>query len=140
MKQLEFQKALTAVFAVVDEVNRFINLVEPWKLAKGKSLDNEARLAAVVYIGLESCRIVGLLLQPVMPVAMGQLLDRLGVAREARTLESARWGHSPFGQQIQQGILFPRLIAPIKGKGEKVQGAAEGKTGRSAAGRHEQNR
>jgi len=127
MKQFEFQKALTAIFTVVDDVNRFVNVVEPWKLAKGKPQENEERLATVVYIGLESCRVVGLLLQAVMPVAMGQLLDRLGVGHENRTLESARWGYSPFGQKIQQGVLFPRFV-PLAttekgGKGPGTKGA-----------------
>lgn len=115
MDQLEFQQGLGAVFEVVDEMNRLMNQVEPWKFAKGKPAENPERLEAIIYLGLETCRLAGLFLQPVMPVAMARLLDRLGVKEEDRGFKAAKWGNSPLGMGVQQAVLFPKLfISPKK--------------------------
>jgi len=111
-EQHEFQKGLGAVFDVIGEVNKHVNAVQPWTLAKGKPLENEDRLNTTVYLVLESTRIFALLLQSAMPEAMKSLLDRLGVPSEQRSFSFAEWGKSPFGAKAAQGVLFPRTEDP----------------------------
>ena len=68
------------------EANRYFANAEPWKLAKS----DPARMGLVLYVTIETLRIAAILLQPVMPGAMGALLDLLGVAAGERDFRRAR--------------------------------------------------
>jgi methionyl-tRNA synthetase len=70
--------------------------MEPWNLVKACEQDpaDEARtkLNKVIYYVNESLRIAGILLQPIMPAKMTELLDSLGVSKEQRTFQHAALG------------------------------------------------
>ena len=68
--------------------NRYFASAEPWRLAKS----DPARMRVVLYVTLETLRIVAILLQPAMPASMAKLLDLLGVAAERTRLRRARAG------------------------------------------------
>ena len=106
-----------AVFEVVSEANRYFANAEPWKLAK----TDPARMRLVLYVTIETLRVVAILLQPVMPASMARLLDLLGVAPEARSfaaLELARGRRSirRIGSAGQGAAppspIFPRYVEP----------------------------
>lgn len=70
----------------------------------------------IIYLAAETIRITGILLQPVMPTKMGQMLDMLGVDAENRTLEHAELGKDlSYGTSKVDlgrgliGVLFPPL-------------------------------
>ena len=70
------------MFEVVAEANRYFAAAEPWKLAKS----DPERMRLVLYTTIETLRVAAILLQPVMPAAMGKLLDLLGVAPTTRAI------------------------------------------------------
>jgi methionyl-tRNA synthetase len=86
-----------AVLEVVSEANRYFANAEPWRLAK----TDPARMGLVLYVTIETLRIAAILLQPIMPGAMGALLDLLAVAPEARAFAA-----------VDAGAAAGRLDAP----------------------------
>ena len=66
----------------------------------------------MLHYAIESCRVAGILLQPVLPSKMDTLLTRLGVPIDERLLTDAY----PRQQQVEiplgenkEPVLFPRL-------------------------------
>jgi methionyl-tRNA synthetase len=72
--------ALEAIWSVLGETNRYFSKQEPWVLRK----TDPERMATVLYVTLEVVRIVGILVQPVMPDAAAKILDLLGQNGDAR--------------------------------------------------------
>src|SRR3546814_133038 len=87
MDRQQFHNALTKVWEVVGDANRYIDHAAPWTLRK----TDPARMATVLYVLAEAIRRLAILCQPVMPDAMAKMLDQLAVdpaARAFTTLES----------------------------------------------------
>jgi methionyl-tRNA synthetase len=108
---------LAAVFDLIAKANRYFAAQEPWRLAKS----DPQRMRLVLYVAIETLRTVAILLQPVMPAAMGKLLDLIAVAPEARTfaaLESGGDGPGLAGpHRLKPGAalpapqpIFPRFV------------------------------
>ncbi|MGB6052453.1 MAG: methionine--tRNA ligase [Rhodococcus sp. (in: high G+C Gram-positive bacteria)] len=66
--------AVEAIWSVLGETNRYFSQQEPWVLRK----TDPDRMATVLYVTLEVLRIVGILVQPVMPTAAARILELLG--------------------------------------------------------------
>lgn len=73
----------------------------------------------VIYTGVETLRIVGILLQPFMPQKADELLARLGVQNvpEKRSFDAAQYGadfdYGVPSVEVKKGVegaLFPPLI------------------------------
>ncbi len=77
MADYALHTALSEIWAVVAEANRYFASQEPWKLRKS----DPARMATVLYVTAEVLRAVGILAQPFMPHSAGRLLDLLAVDR-----------------------------------------------------------
>ncbi|MFF0816007.1 methionine--tRNA ligase [Rhodococcus sp. NPDC003318] len=99
---------LETVWHVLAETNRYFSAQEPWVLRK----TDPARMATVLYVTLEVVRIVGILVQPVMPDAADKILSVLGQAAENRQF-------SDLGTRIVAGTplpapapVFPRYVEP----------------------------
>ncbi|WP_371783121.1 methionine--tRNA ligase [Streptosporangium subroseum] len=66
----EFRRATAAVWAVVDEANRYINHIRPWELAKAErdgDFGAAAQLDAVLVVLVRACRVLGDQLTPFLP-------------------------------------------------------------------------
>ena len=88
----------------------FINLTEPYKLAKDEGKRGE--LGAILYQCLEAVRIASLLLWAVMPGKMSELWSALGLSIEpdaGRLAELAEWGGLEPGRRVRKIALFPRV-------------------------------
>lgn len=71
---------------------------------------DKQRLDTVLFYSLEACRVAGILLQPVMPTKMKDMLDRLGVDDSKRYFKDAldtNQNARPLGPL--DGVLFPKL-------------------------------
>jgi methionyl-tRNA synthetase len=108
---------LGAVFELIAEANRYFATQEPWKLAKS----DPKRMRLVLYATIEALRVAAILLQPVMPAAMGKLLDLLAVAPRARDFAALENGAGPTGlegaHRLRPGArlpapqpIFPRFV------------------------------
>ena len=62
MENMQFSVALSAIWDLVRGTNRYYEATMPWELAKDPA--NKERLGGVLYNGLESLRIISVLLQP----------------------------------------------------------------------------
>ena len=97
--------ALEHIVKLLNEANRHLEETAPWKLAK----ENLEAAGQSLYTALECLRISAILLHPVMPSKMEDLLDRLGKSKNDFSLAS-QWGVIPKGAPILKGDhLFPRL-------------------------------
>lgn len=106
----EFQpsQALEAIVQLLNHANKLLEDQAPWKLAK----EDPMKAAPSLYAGLEVLRIAGILLQPVMPQKMSELLQRLGVS-DVTFAAATKWGLMAPGQKVEKGSpLFPRLEMP----------------------------
>jgi methionyl-tRNA synthetase len=99
-------KALDAIWRVVADANRYFAGQEPWALKK----TDPAKMETVLYVTAEVLRMVGVLIQPVMPQAASKLLDVLNVPEEARVFND-------FAKRLESGRalpapspIFPRYI------------------------------
>src|SRR3546814_1902528 len=84
MDRQQFHNALTKVWEVVGDANRYIDHAAPWTLRK----TDPARMATVLYVLAEAIRRLAILCQPVMPDAMAKMLDQLAVDPAARAFRS----------------------------------------------------
>jgi len=115
MADFALHVVLADIWAVVAEANRYFAANEPWRLSK----TDPARRDTVLYVTAEVIRQVAILVQPVMPAAMGKLLDLLGVAPEARSFAALGEGgrlRSGTALPAPSGI-FPRYVEPESGEG-----------------------
>ena len=116
MSKLAIHDALAAVWTVVDELNGYITIQEPWSLAKDDA--KRERLQTVLYTAAEGLRALAVLLSPVIPQATAKLWTSLGATAELGPLEAqplrraGDWGQLPAGTEVN-GLeaLFPRIDA-----------------------------
>ncbi|WP_377848416.1 methionine--tRNA ligase [Bosea sp. UC22_33] len=114
MKDFALHTVLADLWALIAEANRYFANNEPWRLTK----TDPARRDTILYVTIEVLREVAILVQPVMPVAAGKLLDLLGVAPEARSFAALGAEH-----RLVSGIalpapsaIFPRYVEPEDGQ------------------------
>jgi methionyl-tRNA synthetase len=103
-----FHEALEEAWKVIRAANGYIDRQAPWALNK----TDRVRMGEVLRVLVDAIRVVATLLQPVMPGAMGRMLDQLGVGPDARGF-SALLIPLPDGRTLPppQGV-FPRYVEP----------------------------
>ena len=110
MNALQFSNALTEIWKLIGECNRYIDLTTPWVLAKNEA--DRPRLGTVLYVLLECARIVAVLITPTMPRTPERIFAQIGVTDEAlKTWESIKvFGGVVPGSKVHKGeALFPRI-------------------------------
>lgn len=114
MKDFALHTVLADLWALIAEANRYFANNEPWRLTK----TDPARRDTILYVTIEVLREVAILVQPVMPVAAGKLLDLLGVAPEARSFAALGSEHRlASGTALPApSAIFPRYVEPEDGQ------------------------
>jgi methionyl-tRNA synthetase len=108
MNEMAFQRALESLWKLLAEVNQYIVTREPWKIIKEEG--GSDRLARILWVGLESVRIVASGLLPFMPKVAEQVLAAIGVAEPLASLRALKWGGLPTSAEIPEPKpLFPRI-------------------------------
>ncbi len=110
MNALQFSNALTEIWKLIGECNRYIDLTTPWVLAKNEA--DRPRLGTVLYVLLECARIVAVLIAPTMPRTPERIFAQIGVTDEAlKTWDSIKvFGGVVPGSKVHKGeALFPRI-------------------------------
>ena len=113
--------------ALVRGANGFVQTMEPWNLKKKGETD---QLQATIAVAMEVARVVGVLLQPIVPsfsermlgigVEISQAADirqtlcftgKLGVSKDERSWEFARFHSNSSEHPLsnQKEVLFPRI-------------------------------
>ena len=110
MNALQFSNALTEIWKLIGECNRYIDLTTPWVLAKNEA--DRPRLGTVLYVLLECARIVAVLIAPTMPRTPERIFAQIGVTDEMlKTWDSIKvFGGVVPGSKVHKGeALFPRI-------------------------------
>ena len=104
-------EAIAAVWTLVDELNGYITIQEPWALAKKD--DTRERLGTVLYTTAEGLRALAVLLSPVIPAASAKLWSALGFDSDVAAQpipEAGAWGILQPGSTLSAlPPLFPRI-------------------------------
>jgi len=117
IERFAIHDALAAIWTIVEELNGYITIQEPWVLARES--DTRARLGTVLYTAAEGLRALAVLLSPVIPEATAKLWGALGAntlgALVDQPIRSAgTWGQLPVGSQVASlDALFPRIELPV---------------------------
>ena len=107
MEGLNFSGALTSVWAVVREMNGYVDKSAPWKEEDASTLSN---VLCTLHEGL---RIVALYVYPFMPASGVKIWESLGVAGDISKAEFDKvtvFGAGRSGAKVVKGpSLFPRI-------------------------------
>ncbi|MCP4577097.1 MAG: methionine--tRNA ligase subunit beta, partial [Deltaproteobacteria bacterium] len=119
MKKLGFHKALMSVWEVIGRVNKYIDTMAPWVLAKS---DTE-RLATVIFHIVETLKIISVLVWPFMPESAEKIHEQLGLAEKGKDLklnDLRQWGKErPVRAMTKAPALFPRIDTKKKEEPQK---------------------
>lgn len=110
MNALQFSNALTEIWKLIGECNRYIDLTTPWVLAKNEA--DRPRLGTVLYVLLECARMVAILISPTMPRTPERIFEQIGVTDDAlKTWDCVKvFGGVVPGSKVHKGeALFPRI-------------------------------
>jgi methionyl-tRNA synthetase len=110
--RVAIHEAIASVWTLVDELNNYITVEQPWSLAKDEA--NADRLASVLNTATEGLRVLAVLLAPVMPKATAKLwvaiADQNGELSKQKIGEAGNWPSLKPGQEIRPlDVLFPRI-------------------------------
>ena len=101
-----FHKALTSIWEVIADANRYVDAQAPWALAK----TDPVRRDTVMWVLAETIRRVTLLVQPFMPDSTARILDQLAVPPEARTFAAFDTELAPGTSLPKPQGVFPRFV------------------------------
>ena len=114
IEKLAIHEAIAAIWTIVDELNGYITVQEPWVLAKTE--ETRERLGTVLYTTAEGLRALAVLLSPVIPEATAKLWTALGAPAglgeltDQVVVDAGHWGQLPFGSRVANlDALFPRI-------------------------------
>ena len=82
LEEFDFRQATSAVWAIADEANRFVNRVRPWELAKAAG--NGAYLDAALRLLLDACQTLGRELSPFLPGAAARIAAQCTPGEDGR--------------------------------------------------------
>jgi methionyl-tRNA synthetase len=103
----EIQDALVTTWSLVARANQYVDQTAPFKLAKDPA--QSTRLDEVLYNLAETCRIIALLLSPVLPDSSARILEQLNLGGSPQTVANLAWGGLQPGHKIgAPAPLFPR--------------------------------
>ena len=128
---------LAAALDVIRETNRYLERRQPWTLARD-GRDDE--MGTVLYVAAETLRIVGGLLQPVMPVKMAELYGALGFREVPASFDVLeKWNvlepGTPAGPRV---ALFPKTACERPAQiSDQGAGRAAGAPREAASQAHE---
>jgi methionyl-tRNA synthetase len=92
-----FHRALTSIWEVIADANRYVDAQAPWALAK----TDPARRDTVLWVLAETIRRVTLLVQPFMPASTAKILDQLAISAEGRA-------YAAFDDELKPGTELPK--------------------------------
>ncbi|KAJ4439347.1 hypothetical protein ANN_07469, partial [Periplaneta americana] len=105
-----FYKGIDSVLATLHAANRFFESKKPWELRKKQE---SAHLNAVLHLTMETLRVCGIVLQPIVPRLSDMLLSKLGIPQHRRM-----WGDiRPFSweqEKLQEASLGTEKVTLYK--------------------------
>ncbi len=120
--QVQFSRALDALWEFVRGLNKYVDTAQPWALNKANDTE---RLGTVMYTLLEGMRKVAVNLWPIMPDASLKMLSQLGLDASAPVsigAEADDWGLLPVETELATASnIFPRVELEAEPELEKAK-------------------
>ncbi|MBQ2816942.1 MAG: methionine--tRNA ligase [Clostridia bacterium] len=110
MDKLQFSNALSAVWGLIGNCNKYIDLTAPWILAK--SDEGKERLKTVMYTLYECVRMIAVFITPFMPSTPARMYEQLGITDENKMnwRSALAFSLDSFGATVKKGeAMFPRI-------------------------------
>ncbi len=107
MQKFEWHKAIEKVWEFAHACNKYVNDQEPWKIT------DQQRLGTVLYVAIESLRVLSVLIWPFIPESADKISCQLG--QKLGNFKKAVFKRTTKGTLAQPQILFKKIEA------EKVQ-------------------
>lgn len=107
-----FHHAVDAVIGTLHLANNFFESSKPWELKNGDE-DAVRKLETIISITMESLRICGTILQPIIPDFTGKLLQRLNIPQDQRVWKDTKIYLRKISHDLvdlESNILFRRII------------------------------
>jgi len=111
MRTQTFHAALTSIWDVIGDANRYVDTQAPWALRK----TDPPRMGTVLYTLSETIRIIAFYVQPFMPDACAKILDQLSVAEDARNFDSLDIALEAGTALPKPAPVFPRFVVEDEG-------------------------
>ncbi len=108
LEKQEISEALKEIWAGISEANKYIAMQQPWALKTSDPL----RMKTVLWVALELCRQLALLVSPVIPIAADKVLKALG--RAQAPLTKTQLLHHPL--KAGHPISLPPVLFPLGGR------------------------
>ena len=124
MNELQFSLALSEIWKLIGDCNRYIDVNQPWVLCKSE--EGLPRLKNCMYYLAECIRAIAVHIYPTMPSTPERIFEQLGVTEpELKTWESVQkfGGLKPGTKVVKGAALFPRV--DIKKELEFLYGGKE---------------
>jgi len=124
MEKMFFSNALEEIWKFIRRCNKYIDETAPWIVAKDEGRKKE--LADIMYVLLESLRIISILISPFMPNTPKIIWKQIGIDDEKlKSWDSIhKFGMLNKNAVIKKGeVIFPRI--DIKKELENLQQAIE---------------
>ncbi|XP_045472978.1 methionine--tRNA ligase, mitochondrial isoform X2 [Harmonia axyridis] len=118
--EFKIYKVVDAVIATLHSANLFFETMKPWELKKLP--EEKETLDVVLHLTMETLRVSGILLLPVIPHLSSKLLSKLNIPEISHNLESVKtfsWNNSDFNSiklLPEKVMLFRRILLENKPK------------------------
>ncbi len=118
MQSFALHHALTEIWKVVADANRYFAGEEPW--AKRKT--DPERMETILYVTAEVLRVVAIMAQPAIPAAAEKLLDLVGAPAGSRNFADAKPAGALAGGTVlpAPSPVFPRYVEAEDGPNVKA--------------------
>ncbi|KAJ3643888.1 hypothetical protein Zmor_026572 [Zophobas morio] len=119
-----FYKAVDRLIATLHQANVFFETLKPWALKKDPT--KAAELDVVLHLTLETLRVCGILLQPIIPNIAACLLNKISVEKGKRCfgdVKTLSWEAGEFASRDlgrEKEVLFRRILLEGERKTRRV--------------------
>ena len=103
-----FNKVLDQVWQVVGDANRYVDEMAPWSLKK----TDPDRMATSLYVLADTIRVLGVLMQPIVPDSASKMLDQLALGDDERKFAALETRLVPGTELPRPSPVFPRYVEP----------------------------
>ena len=107
MEEYKTAEAISEILALLYRANKYIDETEPWVLAKDDA--KKDRLGTVLYNLLESVRIAGILLSPIIPETSAKIFSQIAADDKSHESAFVFGGLKPGAGQNRAEPIFMRL-------------------------------
>ena len=105
MQDLKIHDALEVTFSLIREINKYLEIKQPWKLVK-ENKNQKSEAATCLYVAAELLRICSELLVPFIPNKAQITLEHLS----QKVSNNLDFGMIKPNDEIKSpGVLFPRI-------------------------------